>query len=482
MTDVLQDERLVIAGELVPPAGGDAFETLDPATGRPLARLARGDAHDVDAAVAAAGDALGGWRATAPVERARVLAAIGRRILAEDEALARTETLDTGKPLRQALTDVRVAARYFEFYAGVADKLFGTTVPLGDGFLDYTVREPLGVSAQIVPWNYPVQIGCRGIAPALAAGCTVVVKPAEEASLSLLRIAQLALECGLPPGALNVVTGLGHEAGAALAAHPGVDQITFTGSLEVGQAIMRAAAENVVPVVLELGGKSPNLVFADADLGVAASTLFAALIQNAGQTCSAASRLIVAREVHDELVAELERRMAAVRIGPGVEDLDLGPLISAEQLERVTGFVEEAEAQGVAVAGGGRAAEASERHGGFFYRPALLDGVPPDARVAREEVFGPVLSVFAFDGDDEAVALANASEYGLVCGVWTRDVSRAHRVAAALESGQVYVNGYGAGGGVELPFGGYKKSGFGREKGMEGLGSYLQTKNVCLRL
>jgi aldehyde dehydrogenase (NAD+) len=474
--------RMLIGGEQVEAADRTLHETLDPATGGVLAQFPAGGTADVDAAVDAARAAQPGWAALVPAERARILHEVSVRIRAEAEQLACIESRDTGKPLRQARADVTVTARYFEFYAGVADKLMGVTIPIGRDFVDYTSREPLGVSAQIVPWNYPLQIGSRGIAPALAAGNAVVVKPAEEAPLSLLEVGRIALEAGVPAGALNIITGPGSVVGAALAGHTGVNQVTFTGSVEVGTLVMQAAARNVVPVVLELGGKCPNVVFSDADLDAALPVLVNAIIQNAGQTCSAATRLIVERSVHAELVERLARELDAVALGQGIDDAQMGPLISAVQLGRVEAMVAESRDAGAQVAAGGAVAAESAKLGGFFYRPTLLDAVAPGSEIAREEIFGPVLVVLPFDDEEEAVALANATDFGLVSGVWTRDVGRAHRVARDLESGQVYVNAYGAAGGAELPFGGYRKSGFGREKGVEGLNSYLQTKNVCVKL
>jgi aldehyde dehydrogenase (NAD+) len=397
------------------------------------------------------------------------------------EELATLESRDNGKPLRQSRTDVQVAARYFEFFAGIADKIMGNTIPLGPGFLDYTVREPIGVSAQIIPWNYPIQIGARGVAPAIAAGCSVVLKPAEDAPMTAMRLGEIALECGLPPGVLNVLPGMGPEAGAALASHPAINQLTFTGSVSVGIAVAKMAADNVVPVVMELGGKSPNIVFADADLDLTVQGVANAIFQNAGQTCSAGSRLLVQQEVHDELVARLTERAASMRVGPGVSDPDMGPIISKKQLEMIEGYVKIGESEGAQVAAGGARPSGPHLEGGFFFQPTLLDRVSPDMRVAQEEIFGPVLSIITFDDVEEAIAIANRSQYGLVAGVWTRDINKAMAVASRIKSGQVYINTYGAGGGVELPFGGYKKSGYGREKGLESLASYTQLKNVCVK-
>jgi len=478
---VVGSTRLLVGGEELEASGGTTLETLDPATGKVLATVAAAGRADVDAAVAAARAARAEWGARPPVERARILQAIAGAIGAAADGLAELESLDTGKPLRQARADVTVAARYFEFYAGLADKLGGTTIPLGPDYVDYTVREPLGVSAQIVPWNYPLQIGARGIAPALAAGNAVVVKPAEEAPLSLLRLGQISGECGLPAGTLNVIPGLGEIAGAALASHPDIDQLTFTGSVEIGSEVMSAAARNIVPVTLELGGKCPNVVFADADLDRALPVLVNAIVQNAGQTCSAATRLIVEESIRAEVVERLAAALGAVSLGRGVEDPGMGPLISQDQLERVAGYVAGAAGNGATVEVGGAIAPQAAGLGGFFYEPTLVSAAP-DSPIARDEVFGPVLTVIPFTTAEEAVTIANATDYGLVTGVWTGDVGRAHRLSRDIDSGQVYVNGYGAAGGAELPFGGYGKSGFGREKGLEGVNSYLQTKNVCVCL
>ena len=406
---------------------------------------------------------------------------IAQALRDQAEDLARLESRDNGKPLRQSRTDLQVAARYFEFFAGVADKIMGHTIPLGPGFLDYTVREPIGVSAQIIPWNYPIQIGSRGVAPALAAGCTIVLKPAEDAPMTAIRLGEIALECGLPPGVLNVLPGTGLEAGAALASHPGINQLTFTGSVDVGIAVAKMAADNIVPVVMELGGKSPNIVFADADLDLTATGVANAIFQNAGQTCSAGSRLLVQRKAHDEIVGRLIERARSMRVGPGISDPDMGPIISKKQLETIEGYVQTGAREGAdVVAGGGRPSDPALGNG-FYFQPTVLDKVSPGMRVAQEEIFGPVLAVITFDDVEEAIAIANRSQYGLVAGVWTRDINTAMAVASRIKAGQVYINTYGAGGGVELPFGGYKKSGYGREKGLDALASYLQIKNVCVK-
>ncbi|SPU50299.1 aldehyde dehydrogenase family protein [Bordetella trematum] len=463
-------------------AGGAMIDVLDPATGQPMARIARGQAGDIDAAVASARKALRGWADCPPVQRARVLAEIARRIAQEQEHLARLECQDTGKPLKQARADAVAAARFFEYYAGVADKVLGSSIPLGAEYFDFTVREPVGVTAQIVPWNYPLQIASRGLAPALATGNTVVMKPAELACLSVLELARICHEAGLPPGVLNVVTGLGHEAGAALAAHPGVGLVVFTGSVGTGREVMKAAAENIVPVLLELGGKSPNIVLADADLDKVAPALLQAAFPHAGQTCSAGTRVLVQRQAHAALSSRLAGLAAGLRVGPGLSDPDIGPLVSRQQQRRVLEYIDIGRNEGAEVIMAGQAMAGADLEAGNFVMPTLLDGAAPHMRVHQEEIFGPVLTLVPFDDVDHAVEIANGTEYGLVAGIWGRDVGQTHALAQGVQAGQVFVNCYGAGGGVELPFGGYRKSGFGREKGLDALLSYTQVKNICIRI
>jgi aldehyde dehydrogenase (NAD+) len=476
-------EGLIIDGQRSSASDGGTFDVYDPSSGEVLATVAKATKADIRRAVQSAQAALESkaWGGMLPAERGRIMFRIAQAIRDRAEDLATLESRDNGKPLRQARTDVQVAARYFEFFAGVADKIMGHTIPLGPGFLDYTVREPIGVSAQIVPWNYPIQIGARGVAPALAAGCAIVLKPSSEAPMTALRLGEIGLTCGLPPGVLNVVPGTGSEAGTALASDPDINQLTFTGSVDVGVQVAKMAAENVVPVVMELGGKSPNVVFADADLDLTVQGVANAIFQNAGQTCSAGSRLLVERAAHDALVERLVSRAKSMRIGPGVSDPDMGPIISKRQLETIEDYVRIGTSEGARVAAGGDRLADPQLGRGFYYTPTLLDAVSPDMRVAQEEIFGPVLSIINFDSMDQAAELANRSQYGLVAGVWTRDINKALALASRIKAGQVYINTYGAGGGVELPFGGYKKSGYGREKGLESLASYTQVKNVCVK-
>jgi aldehyde dehydrogenase (NAD+) len=476
-------EGLIIDGQRVNASDGGTFEVFDPSSGKLLATVAKATKADVRRAVQSAHAALESkeWGGITPAERGRILNRIAAGIRQHAEELADLESRDNGKPLRQARTDVQVAARYFEFFAGAADKIMGNTIPLGPGYLDYTVREPIGVSAHIVPWNYPIQIGARGVAPALAAGCTVVFKPSSEAPMTALRLGEIGLACGLPPGVLNVVPGTGSEAGVALAGDPDINQLTFTGSVDVGIAVAKMAAENVVPVVMELGGKSPNIVFADADLDLTVQGVSNAIFQNAGQTCSAGSRLLVERGAHDRLVERLVARAGSMRLGPGVSDPDMGPIISKRQLETIDNYVKVGKGEGAKVVAGGARPSDPALSGGYFYQPTLLDGVSADMRVAQEEIFGPVLAIIEFDGVEEAAALANRSDYGLLAGIWTTNINKAMALASKIKAGQVYINTYGAGGGVELPFGGYKKSGYGREKGLESLASYTQVKNVCVK-
>lgn len=474
-----------IGNRWVEAAGGESLPVVDPSTGEAFASIARGGAADVDAAVAAArrayGDAgEGPWGRTPASERGRLLARLSQRVLERADELARLESRTTGKPLRQGRADVAAAARYFEFYAGAADKLHGETLPYAAGMTVLTLREPHGVTGHIIPWNYPLQIFGRSVGAALAAGNACVVKPAEDACLSLLRVAELAAEAGLPDGALNIVTGLGHEAGAALAAHAGIDHVSFTGSPVTGTKVAQAAAAHHCPVTLELGGKSPQLVFADADLDAAVPVIVNAIMQNAGQTCSAGSRLLVERPVYEEVLGRVGAAIRALKVGPALDDLDLGPLIRRSQQQRVWDFLSQAHADGIEVSAQGEIVDSAPETG-FYQAPTLLRDVPAAHPIAQEEIFGPVLAAMPFDDEEQAVRLANGTRYGLVAGVWTRDGGRQLRLARRLNCGQVFVNNYGAGGGIELPFGGVKSSGYGREKGFEGLLGFTRLKTVAVR-
>jgi aldehyde dehydrogenase (NAD+) len=466
-------------------ASGASIDVIDPSNGAAFARIARGDANDIDTAVAAARAAVGvsgdgPWGRASASERGRLLMKLGAAVTAARDELADLEARTTGKPLKQALADVGALARYCEYYGGAADKLHGDTIPYQTGITVLTVREPHGVTGHIIPWNYPLQIFGRSVGAALAAGNACVVKPAEDACLSLARVADLAAEVGFPAGALNLVTGYGAEAGAALAAHPGIDHISFTGSPLTGTAVAHAAAEHHCPVTLELGGKSPQIVFEDADLDQVAPVVLNAIVQNSGQTCSAGSRLLVQRSVYERLLEQLGAAMARLTVGPALADLDAGPLIRENQLRRVQQYLGEARADGIAVAAEGRIV-ADAPAGGFYQAPTLLRDVPPTHRVAQEEIFGPVLAALPFDTEDEALAIANGTRYGLVAGVWTRDGARQLRVARKLRCGQVFINNYGAGGGIELPFGGVKSSGYGREKGFEALLGFTTLKTIAIR-
>lgn len=461
------------------PHGAATFVSCDPATGAPLAKLVSGTGEDVDRAVRAAHAAFKEWRLTSAADRGSILLAIAREIRQNAHRLAEWETLDVGQTLSTSLADVETAARYFEYYGGAADKVHGETIPLGGGYHSYTRNEPFGVVAFVLPWNAPINQAARGLAPALAMGNVAVVKPAEDASLTTLALAQIAADCGLPPDVLNVVTGLGPTAGEPLVTHPLVRKVAFTGSVATGRRIMRSAAERVLPLTLELGGKSPNIIFADADLDAAIPSSFKAFTTKAGQACSCGTRLLVDQKIHDEVVDRLVDLARRTRIGPGIEDLDMGALTNAVQYDKVKGYLELGVAEGAKVAVGGKAATDGRLADGLFVEPTIFTGVDMSMRIAREEIFGPVLAVTGFSDEREAIAVANDSDYGLVAGVWTTDLARAHRVARDVEAGQIFINQYFAGG-VETPFGGFKASGFGREKGFEALKHYAQTKAVTM--
>ncbi len=470
--------KMIIGGESKSAVSGQTLPVLSPVDGEVFIDIPRGAAADVDLAVAAARAALGGaWGRFSALERGRLMVRLGQKVLDNAEELALLEARDTGKPMTTARNDMQVLARYFEFYGTAADKVHGEVIPFLNGYQVSLLREPLGVTGHIIPWNYPAQMLGRSIAPALAMGNAVVVKPAEDACLTPLRVAELALEAGLPPGVLNVVTGLGEEAGAALAGHPGINFISFTGSNEVGVLVQQAAARNAVKCVLELGGKSPHVVFSDADLELAATTIVKGIIQNAGQTCTAGSRLLVQRDFYDHFLARVAEKFSKVRVGTPEMNLDCGPLVNQSQHKRVQRYIDNARSAGLTVLAEG-SIDPGVPAGGYYVRPTLFGAVPRGDALAHEEVFGPVLAAMPFDDEADAIALANGTEYGLLAAIWTEHGGRQQRVAKALHCGQVFINSFGAGGGVELPFGGVKKSGHGREKGLLALEEMSTTKTI----
>jgi aldehyde dehydrogenase (NAD+) len=484
VTDVLERSRLPVAltayvdGAFLPAAAGaSVLEVDDPATAAVVARVVETDQDQVCQAVQSAHAAYLSWSRIDPAERGRRLNAVAASIRAEADTLARLETIDSGKPLSQARADIGASARYFEYYGGLADKIQGDTIPQPDGTFAYTVHEPYGVIAHITPWNAPLTQLARGIAPSLAAGNSVVAKPSELTPLTTLYAARLMVEAGLPAGLCNVVLGRGTSTGADLVRHELVRHLTFTGSVATGRSVGVVAAQRIIGVNLELGGKSPTIVCADADLDAAARAGALAVVRNSGQSCFATTRLLVDRRVRSQFVELLAARMGGLSVGHGLDEPDVGPLISERQFERVMGYLDSARSSGADIVTGGERADVGG--GGHFVTPTLLQGVHNDMPVAREEIFGPVQSVLEFDSLEEAVAIANDTEYGLSAGIFTRDVATAHRVAGQLQAGQVQVNRY-TGAGVEVPFGGYKNSGLGREKGIDALHHYTQVKSVIM--
>jgi phenylacetaldehyde dehydrogenase len=482
-----QRKLMLIDGEWVQARHGRTLEVYDPSRGDVIDHVPAGDAEDVDRAVIAARRAFedSNWSRLTASERGRIIWRIGDLILEHADELAEIESLDNGKPVTVArAADVPLAADLFHYMAGFATKIHGQTFPIsvpyapGAQFHSYTLKEPVGVVGQIIPWNFPLLMAAWKLGPALATGCTVVLKPAEQTPLSALRLAELMLEADLPAGVVNVITGFGETAGAAIAAHPGIDKVAFTGSTEVGKLIVKAAANDLKRVTLELGGKSPNVVFADADLETAIAGAANAIFFNHGQCCCAGSRLYIEHRAYDDVLSGVAARAEQIKVGPGLDwDTEMGPLVSAEQLERVTGYLEAGEREGVRTVTGGR--QLGDR--GYFVAPTVLDGAAPGNKVFDEEIFGPVVTAIPFKDPEEVAPAANETVYGLAAGIWTNDLTKAHRLIPQLHAGTVWVNTYNIFD-AALPFGGYKQSGWGREMGEEVIHEYTETKAVCIGL
>jgi acyl-CoA reductase-like NAD-dependent aldehyde dehydrogenase len=477
--DELRDRYdALINGESVAAADGATIEIENPATEATISTLSACGEAEIDDAVASATAAFEGWSRLDPDARASRLFDLSAAIRDHKQRLATLETLDNGKAISRARADVEGCAKYFEYFAGLADKVHGESIPLGTDYVDYVIREPLGVTGHIVPWNFPINLLARSVAPALATGNVAVVKPAEQTSMTAVEVGKLGVESGIPPGVMNVVPGLGREAGRALSSHPDVDGISFTGSVETGREVAKNAVENVNPVHLELGGKSPNVVFPNADFETAVQhTLAAIFTTTSGQMCLGGSRLLLHKSIHEEFLDRLVAAIEPLDIGPGLDDPDVGPLAWEGQYETVLEYLDVGRSEvGEPVVGG----DPLDREG-YFVEPTIFDGVDNGARIAQEEIFGPVLSVMSFADEAEAIKLANDVEYGLVAGIFTNDLGRAHRFARDVDAGQIYINEWFAQG-YGTPFGGYKQSGIGREKGMEAIREYTQTKNVCANI
>lgn len=472
--------KMLINGDLVDSTSGETLAVTSPVDGEEFTTIPRGSSEDVDNAVQAARSALNGqWGTFDPISRSRLLLKLSQTVLAHHEELSQLEARDTGKPISTARADITALARYFEFYGGAADKVLGQVIPYLNDYSVQVVREPLGVTAHIIPWNYPAQMFGRSVAPALAMGNACVVKPAEDACLSILRVAELALDVGFPAGALNIVTGLGEEAGASLSSHPDINFITFTGSNEVGVLIQKAAAQHAVKCVLELGGKSAHIVFDDARIELAIPSIVKGIVYNSGQTCTAGSRLLVQQGIYDEFMQALAEEFKKTQVGTPDMDLTCGPVINKQQFERVNKYIEKGKTQNLHILAEG-VVDNEVPSGGFYITPTLFSAPHHDFDLLKEEIFGPVLVAVPFDTEEEAIRLANDTDYGLLGAVWTENGGCQMRVAKAVQAGQVYINGFGAGGGIELPFGGVKRSGHGREKGLVALEEMSTTKTIVM--